>query len=504
MSVQTSLAEIKARVDQLAAHVTTEGAATYANAVASATALNTAGSATAGQMRTLDGLLDTLSRYVRREGQVILGNARAVLDSLRGPDATDDQKAGVVLSPAPARRGRAAWSMGAPNDIQYAGASGRTYQLVLDVPPDTVGIQLVLANSQAAAIDATAAALKYSFAPTEVAARSLGPVQGGAVVANAFTAVTWNGGSANVGSIPAATTGGGTVSAASGVLISDVMQLNTIARTDDPTGRRLVMIRATSGAGGWPYKSLGAGNYNGAFAAVAGGRVVIAGDCGAGDFTAANNPGAVTQTDIIPFFGVVFHTASASYMILCAGDSVMGGTGSAQADAYPQKFGELLRAAGKPVEIFNIGRAGSASSGFIGRAKNLIAAGLQPTHCMLPIHTQNDAGNTTPTAAQAKARVLEAVKFVQWLNERGIEPIIIGPTPLTANVQAFRDAVPIWEDAGAKLAASFGGVYVSPMSVTGTPGMEWLPTYGYDNPHPSDAANVAIADLLYRSTVARF
>lgn len=397
------------------------------------------------------------------------------------------------------KRNRAAWRHFSPQEQLIGNTANSSYQMICDVPKDTIGVQVVLSNSTSSAI-ASSLGIKVSCAPTETATNLQGPVIGGSLN-TAFVQATWSG-AANP-TIPAAPVSGDNNSkvVVTGITTSDVIPFKFTPAIDAGlNGKGLAMFRFYANLGGYPYANM-TSEINSAFPSVAGDRVTKLSNLGTGDYTAANPASAPTLGELKLIDGLIFHTLTKSYLILSGGDSIMAGNASGTADGHPAKLALLLRADGKNVQNFNGARGNLNSTAYFARLKNYIAGGVVPTHVMFPIHSRNDNGGTaSPTEAQVTGRIAAAAEFASYVNSIGAIPLIVGPTPESSPSAAFQAAVPRLEDAGAKIAAAFGGVYTSVIGALGNADYSWKGGMSSDGIHPNDAGYTVIAELTHAST----
>ena len=397
------------------------------------------------------------------------------------------------------KRNRAAWRHFSPTEQLIGNTANASYQLICDVPKDTIGVQVILSNSTNAAIPSSIG-IKVSCAPPETASNLQGPVVGGTLNTN-FVQSTWGGAASPT--IPAAPVPGvnNDKTVVTGIVSSDVIPFKFVESVDAGlNGKGLALFRIHSTLGGYAYADMTA-DLNAAFPSVAADRVTKVSNLGTGDYTATNPASAPTLGTLKLIDGLIFHTLSKSYLVLSGGDSIMAGNVSGTADGHPAKLAVLLRADGKNVQNFNGARGNLNSTAYFQRLKNYVAAGVVPTHVMFPIHSRNDNGGTaSPTEAQVTGRIAAAAEFAAYVNSIGAIPIIMGPTPEASPSAAFQAAVPRLEEAGEKIASAFGGVYTSVMGVLGNADYSWKVGKSSDGIHPNDAGYADMAAANYDNT----
>jgi lysophospholipase L1-like esterase len=388
------------------------------------------------------------------------------------------------------RLGMLRTALGFHNTITGGGATNSTFQQIYSCPVPFYAVQILYANGTAVDMTQAADQLKCSVAATQQITDRLGPWQGGSRTTN-LTALTFGGNT--FPALPAAS------SFAYSYSLSDVAEVPSVAPTDG-TAEYKLMVRTWKNLAGIPFINQASGQ---AVIRSITGSDVYSDILGTGDFT-ASNPGSINTADssFQTSVGAIFHTAQKYATILAVGDSISGGTGtSGIVMGYPVRAKIALQAAGKPVGLIATGVSGSTSNpGYISRAKAAINAGLQPTFCIFPIQTINDPGNINCSTTQTQNRISVAVQFAEYLADRGIIPIIVGPVPYTAILAAGVASYNTFEAVGPVLAAAVGGAYVSSLAMfsTGAAGFyNWANGADTaDGTHPSDQGAQKLGALV--------
>jgi hypothetical protein len=353
-------------------------------------------------------------------------------------------------------KGRARYSFGSTNTIGSGGITGHTWQSLFQCPVEFYAVQFLFANPTTTDLTILLNRLSCSAAATEKYSDRVGAWQGGAKTAN-FTALTFGG-----NTYPPLTAATGTGNRAYTYGLSDVLPMRAYAPTEGTDYKALV-------------RCLTPGNVS--FIDASGSTTAIrqfasdwySDDVGAADYT-ASNPASLNGPDdgFITCFGAVFHTAEKYVSGLAVGDSISGGTGTADTvSGYPLYARKSLTASGKKAGMQPSGIASSNSTDYIARAKAIINAGMAPNFCVFPINTRNDPGTNNPTATQVSGRIQAAIAFAEYLADRNIIPVIVGPTPEASLPAAGIAAYTTFESVGPVIAATFGGVYISALTVFG-------------------------------------
>lgn len=337
-------------------------------------------------------------------------------------------------------------------------------------------VQLVYANWSGSTITLNAA--KVSSSPTHQ---------------NDGTALTW----ANVtfsgatsGTVPAAVSGSGN-DIVPGMLVSDVIPLTSVARTDDVTKQPLLQVRTYS---------------SGASSAISIGATDIADFNAAGAITGAQWAARIPAGDLVTTITafqpleagtwispatVKFFYSSEGFTVATVGDSLTRGQAStAGATGWPTRLQQLQPISNTKTTVTNFGWSGQlhATSMAIGRQ---IVSGIKPNALVFFAWSPNDTAATDAIMNNTWARTLEMIEVCRQNN---IIPIVCTSGPVNAYT-APQDARIKAQNARVRLlpniVVDFASVLEDPTDIT-----KILPAYNSgDGLHYNDAGYQAMANL---------
>ncbi len=308
-----------------------------------------------------------------------------------------------------------------------------------------------------------------------------------------WTPVTFGG--ARSGTVPAAVQGTtGFIpqnDRVAGLLVSDVMPLNSLPRTD---GAFPLLLTRSFSAG--PMSCAEAGDVlglyppgGGAFDAASNGRIVRAGLI-AGD--AASSPGVVAGTagQCLAPTGVIFHTVVPGLSVMVGGDSLYQGFGTATVQDDPFHIAACaISTPSLPVTVCKLAYQGMSSASFQANLQQMVVAG-SPNVAIIKGESPNDLPRGSAAAYSASLGGL--IGLGTWCAGRGTHPVASTAMPYAESVES--DAVRQqfnaqirgsgWDYVDFDAAVSDGG---SPAAIR----PEFMSQARA--PHPNDAGDFAIA-----------
>ncbi len=409
---------------------------------------------------------------------------QAGTSTLKLPAGVTDLADGVGSSVLPAVSGATAFRQGAGQTATLIG-TGRTYGSQVPFEKPFYAIRLIFANYN------TAAAQVYDSVKV---APSPSPMNVNNGTGLTWSQVTVNG--SNTITVPAATQGAGgtpTNNIIAGFVVSDLIPVTSLARTDIVGALPLLFIRGYS-AGDLRVAKIGSpdGDANAAPIFQANGYSYL-GQQATGDAvtTITGITGASSSLSVAA--GVIFYTGDGAFDCPVFGDSLCAGySGSATGhqSGWIANVGPLLRAKSKIQGFANFALGGMGYANSILTMRAFVTA-YKPKAVAFYNFSPNTFAGSQANLDAAFALVLENVK---WLKDQGVTPIVITGTPLNAynNPMLFNHA----ERTKAALAGTckvldFYSVIRDPANP-----YQILPAYNYDNIHITPAGDLALAQYV--------
>lgn len=279
-------------------------------------------------------------------------------------------------------------------------ATGRTYMSLFRLPYDVIAVQPVFFNSSATAL----LGVKASVAThSSVAAVSGALIQAKVSGDSTFT-------------IPAATSGAGTNQHIDGMVVCDVIPLQTVPRSDGEDGR-LVELR-TQIPTGTNAQQLVFARFPSNFTVD---QTAFVQRYAEGDVTTPGNEAVafIQHYQSIPC-ALMSYTSAGVVSVMAVGDSITGGTGGGTYGGSLEQACRSLILAGKPVDFSVCGYPGQYSDNFFINGCNQLDT-YKPSIAFLSVGSPNDTDKYT---AAWKARMLYMA--VDWIGRCAARNIIPG------------------------------------------------------------------------------
>lgn len=339
---------------------------------------------------------------------------------------------GFISDAQPRKTKLAAWM---PNILGYVDSSNTfTYALTKSAPCEFESVALILQNQHTSPVTVTAAVAVSGSLATSKTVPKIGGVDYNALAAdgthNGFIPVTYNNGVSPI-VIPASTD----------LFVTDQIPLSSIPRTDGGVFP-LVLARLYANA-------QATSTYQ--FSTLAEERVFGDSYTGGGDFyqylsysgDGVSNPSSWTQpaseTLNMRIRGFVFFARGAvAANVLFIGDSIDHGLGGG-GDAVTNNAGNTMQWAGlscldistkeKPIGFISAGWSGKTSANIFARGKTL-AQLFNPTVCVFPAYTPNDA---VGTKAGVQTAIGRTVDFIEYCRKNNIVPVVRAPVPYSGS-----------------------------------------------------------------------
>lgn len=295
-------------------------------------------------------------------------------------------------------------------------AVGAGLTIINQIPSaaDFSAVQLVYANWSGSAVTINGA--KVASAPTHQ--------NDGAALT--WSTVTFAG--STLGTVPAAVSGTGN-DIVPGFLVSDVIPVTSVARTDDTTKSPLLQVRTYS-AGASSAISLGGTDIANFNASSTAGGMQWAARIPAGDLVttlSASQP-LEAGTWINPASVKFFHNTEA-FTVATIGDSLTRGQGSTSGAAgWPARLQQLQPIANTKVGLANFAWSGQLHAASMGIGKQVIS-GVKPNALVFFAWSPNDAAGNDATMNSTWARTLEMIELCR---QNGVIPIVCTSGPVNS------------------------------------------------------------------------
>lgn len=251
-----------------------------------------------------------------------------------------------------------------------------------------------------------------------------------------------------------------------GSSISDILNISSLARTDNPAADPLIFVRVfgtnAPAINVTEADTAGANPWNSAI------PDFYCGYWGATDYTTATPPGAPSQ-QWLPSLTIVFWLRGKRvYTIGATGDSIEQGWIPAASvpqfggniNGWPRRFVKLLNDNGISATLVSLSTTGAHSKLFHERAVNAILAG-KLTHLFIKPWSVNETANGDAAVPAALARTSQ---LIELCHARGVVPILVQPWGGQSNGTTMRNTV----DAYVAGMAASGVAVFDPRSVTDT------------------------------------
>lgn len=353
-----------------------------------------------------------------------------------------------------------------------------------------LGVQLFYLNSDTTAHSIDSA----SIAPTVQLGDATNPCNtSGAADATLWQPVTFGGKRSGV--VPAGVHGNTgifpTLDTVHGLLVSDVMPISSLPRTD---GAYPLLLTRTFTAGPMPVSVSGdvlaqSPVGGGAFDAASNGRIVRAGMI-AGDAASAPGIAQGTPGQALAPAGVIFHTATASLAVMVGGDSIFQGYGTQthQNDAFHIAACQMSTPA-LPVTVCKLAYAGMPTASFMANLQQMVIA-APPNLVFIKPASSNDKLSGTPQGISQTEGML--IDLVDWIAGRGIMPAVCTDIPYGQN--SYNDPLRLQMNANLRR----WGWYCAdcdPTVSNGASPAAIQPQFSSFTlaPHPNDAGDAAMA-----------
>ena len=399
--------------------------------------------------------------------------------SLIGPEGQEISLGGGVL---PGVSGATAFRQAAGQGSTSLG-TGRTYANQVPFEKPFTAIRLIFANYNTAAAQV--------FDGVKVAPSPAG------MDTNNGTALTWSQvtfGGSNTATVPIATQGsGGTASnnIIPGYLVSDLIPVQSVARTDVVGALPLLFIRGYS-VGDCRVSTMGSSSANANAIFQAQGYTYL-GQQAVGDAvtTITGITGAASALSVAS--GVIFYTGDGTYDCAVFGDSLCAGySGSATGhqSGWIANIGPLLRPKSKIQGFANYALGGETYQNSILTMRAFVAA-YKPKSVAFYNFSPNTFSGLQSNLDAAFALVLDNVK---WLKDQGVTPIVITGTPLNA----YNNALLFNHSERTKTALAGTCKVLDFYTVIRDPANPYqiLPAYNYDGIHVNNVADLALAQYV--------
>lgn len=396
--------------------------------------------------------------------------------------------------------------VGKVQTISNGNANGRTFEVLMTtaVPFDAVRIVLAVSNTSSA----NAIPVSVYAAATAVADTSDATIGAATWVQAGFGGTNDYGGGSPATLTPAAT------NARRSFLVSDIMPVSSVARTDGGTYPLLVMRAHLFQATGADGNIVISGNGTQSFANWAtrpDGRIWRMTDKGGG-FAASAQSGMTSANSAVgngsPIAGVIYYARGKVVNVAGFGDSITEGQGSYVGEGFGFPATQALTATGGGVayEWSDLGWAGQSTSQIW---QNLIDTLAVPAFrfdvAVLPDGSPNDVSTTIDATTIASMR-RRAVHMTAMLQAKGIQPVLWTWLPSNPAVKtygasdslrvAFNNDYRGWAARGGVI-ADFAATLSGTTDANGQVGMRAGTTS--DDIHPNDAGNALLAPVLVKA-----
>lgn len=304
-------------------------------------------------------------------------------------------------------------------------------------------------------------------------------------------AVTFFGGN----SVPAAL--GGTVnSIVPGLLVSDMVGITMLARTDSPAKSPLLQVRTYSADAQSAVFGVDLGTFNTAIGSNdQWGSGTLAGDQVTA-WTNAATPMTITEgtSRWIQPAAVRFFYDIPSFTLAVAGDSLFRGQGSsANSYGWAQRLPALLGTSSQVFDVMNFGWSGQIHAASMLMARRLIAL-TQPNMICIAAFSPNDTSPSQATQASLDSNWAETLLTIDYARQHGVKVAVATSGPV--NFYTTADALLKAQNAKVRALASEGVIVLDHAAVLENPAnpARILPAYDSgDGIHYSDAGYAALA-----------
>lgn len=226
-----------------------------------------------------------------------------------------------------------------------------------------------------------------------------------------------------------------------GILVSDVIPVASVARTDDTTKNALLQCRSYFAAAASGI-SLGGSDIAAFNASSAASGMQFAARTPAGDatatFTASQQP-LEAGSWIVPAGVIFYYPGVKSITLASAGDSLQKGhltTGGAT--GWVERMAGLLCTSTVEVSPCVWAWTGQTHAASISIARSLITT-LKPTYLVFAAWSPNDAAAGSHTQAIFDAGLARALDLIEYCRQNGVKPVIVTCMPWNGLTQAESD-----------------------------------------------------------------